>query len=337
MYLPTYGPPTVRRLTAASARFFHSANDGRSPTPLVEPRSMMYVADERHRDHLVALVDGLGRAGGTLEMIDADGCRERCSALRDDWVVAGAVDHGALDIDVAATVATCRATLTELGGRLRTDHRVTALQRRAGGWTVTTTNGDISTGIVVNAAGAWVDQVAALAGLAPLGFEPRRRTMGISPVGGHCDPGDHFVAHAEMDFYFRREHDGVMFSPADETPSAPVDARPEEIDIAIALDRINEATAFGLRSVRRSWAGLRTFAPDGDLVVGPDPADGSFVWCAGQGGYGIHTCAAVAMATAALARGEPLPGPLLDTGLRADDLTPARFDRSSGSSSRPTG
>lgn len=325
LYLPTYGPPTVRRLTAASAAFFHSCDDGRSATPLVSPRSVMYVADDGHREHLTGLADGMGEAGGTLELIDAPAARTRCPALRDDWVVAGGVDHDALDIDVAATVATFRSRLVERGGQIRTDHRVTDLHRNVGGWTVTTTSGSISAGRVVNASGAWVDRVAEIAGLEPLGFVPKRRTMGVGPVAVGVDPGDHFIAHADMAFYFGAEHGGVMFSPADETPSEPTDARPEEIDLAIAIDRVNEATTLGLRSVRQSWAGLRTFSADGDLVIGPDPDEPTFIWCGGQGGYGIHTSAAAAMATAALTLGTALPGPLVDVGLEPDDLLPHRL------------
>ncbi|MGA9277394.1 NAD(P)/FAD-dependent oxidoreductase, partial [Ilumatobacter sp.] len=265
LYLPTYGPATVRRLTAASAEFFHSANGGRSPTPLVTPRSVMYVADEEYHDRLVELSTSLGAAGGQLELIDPVECRRRCPAVRPEWVVAGGVDHDAMDIDVAATVATFRSMLAEGGGQLRTDHRVTAIERSGSGWRVDTTNGGLAAGSVVNAAGAWVDEVARLAGVEPIGFEPRRRTMGIGPVAAGVDVGDHFVAHADMNFYFHAEHGDVMFSPADETPSEPTDARPEEIDLAIAIDRINEATAIGLRSVRQSWAGLRTFSPDGGL------------------------------------------------------------------------
>lgn len=325
LYLPTYGPPTVRRLTAASADFFHSADGGRSPTPLVTPRSVMYVADEAHRSHLLGLSTNMGEAGGVLELIDADACCERCPALRPDWVVAGGIDHDALDIDVAATVSTFRAAMVEASGRLRTNHRVTALDRMTNGWTLTTTQGAISAGTIVNASGAWVDHVAVLAGIDPLGFVPKRRTMGIGSVAADVDPGNHFVAHAEMHFYFGAEHDDVMFSPADETPSEPTDARPEELDLAIAIDRINEATTLGLRSVRQSWAGLRTFSADGDLVLGPDPVDPSFVWCAGQGGYGIHTSAAAAMATASLTLGRALPAELLDVGVAPDDLLPDRL------------
>ena len=285
----------------------------------------MMVADDAHRQHLTALAADMGEAGGSLELIDADAARQRCPALRDDWVVAAGIDHDALDIDVAATVATFRSTLIQRGGQIRTDHRVTALDRGAGGWTITTTSGSISAGTIVNASGAWVDRVAEIAGLEPLGFVPKRRTMGIGPVAEGVDLGDHFVAHADMAFYFGAEHGDVMFSPADETPSEPTDARPEEIDLAIAIDRINEATDLGLRSVRQSWAGLRTFSPDGDLVIGPDPDEPTFVWCGGQGGYGIHTSPAAAMATAALTLGASLPAPLVDVGLTPHDLLPNRL------------
>lgn len=325
LYIPTYGPPTVRRLTAASSAFFHSADEGRSPTPLITPRPVMFVADAEHRVDLDRQIVELGRAGGHLELVDGRAARDRCPALRPEWVEAAGVDHDAYDIDVAATVAAFRRRLVDRGGRLQTDHRVIDLDRRAAGWTVTTTNGAISTGTVVNAAGAWVDRVAALAGIAALGFEPRRRTMGIGPVSTGHDIGDHFVAHTAMHFYFGAEHGDVMFSPADATPSEPTDARPEEIDLALAIDRINEATTIGLRSVRQSWAGLRTFSPDGDLVLGPDPADPRFVWCGGQGGYGIHTSAGAAKATAALTLGEPLPQELTETGLTPAALTAERL------------
>ncbi|MEO6652402.1 MAG: FAD-dependent oxidoreductase [Ilumatobacteraceae bacterium] len=327
LFLPTYGPATVRRLAAASAEFFRSAGHGRSGIPLVTPRSVMYVADEAHRGRLVTMTRELGRAGGRFDLIDAPACRERCPALRHDWVVAGAVDPDALDIDVAATVATFRSELIRHGGRLQVGHQVIGLDRMTAGWTVHTTGGSYSSGTVVNAAGAWVDQLATLAGVAPLGFQPKRRTMAVSPFATDADPGDHFVAHATMNFYFSAERgDTVMFSPADETLSEPTDAQPEEIDVARAIDRINEATTLGLRSVRQSWAGLRTFSPDGDLVIGPDAGDPTFVWCAGQGGYGIETSPAAGLATAALASGRALPEELRAVGLTPTALTSARFD-----------
>jgi D-arginine dehydrogenase len=325
LYIPTYGPPNVRRLTAASAEFFHTDGAGRSASHLVTPRTVMYVADDEHHQHLMNFEASHGASGGRLEIIDGAASRVRCPGLRPDWVVAAGIDHDALDIDVAATVATFRSTLAERGGRIFTDHRVIAIDRASGGWTVTTSAGSISAGTIVNAAGAWVDRVATMAGLAPLGFVPKRRTMGVGPIADGEDAGDHFVAHAAMHFYFGGEHGDLMFSPADETPSEPVDAQPEEIDLALAIDLINQATTLGLRSVRQSWAGLRTFSPDGDLVIGPDPADASFVWCGGQGGYGIHTAPATARATAALTLGAALPADLESVGLVPAALLPDRL------------
>ena len=326
LFLPTYGPPAVRRLAAASTEFFETAGHGRSETALVRPRSVMYIADEQHRDHLAVMAAELGRAGGRFDMIDAAACRERCPAVRPEWVVAGAVDPDALDIDVAATVATYRSDLIRHGGRLEVQRRVVGLDRTTTGWSVRTTAGSISADVVVNASGAWVDEVATMAGLPPLGFVPKRRTMAVSPFAPDADPGDHFVAHATMAFYFSAERgDTIMYSPADETPSEPTDARAEELDIAIAIDRINEATTLDLRTVRQSWAGLRTFSPDGDLVIGPDAADPTFVWCAGQGGYGIETSPAAGEATAALALGRPLPRELDAVGLTPAALTGDRL------------
>ena len=325
LYLPTYGPASVRRLTAASSEFFLTGAAGRAASPLVSPRTVMYVADDEHHQHLLDFAASHGVAGGELEIIGGAASRVRCPGLRTEWVVAAGIDHDAFDIDVAATVATFRSMLVEGGGRILTDHRVNAIERSRDGWTVTTSAGALSAGVVVNAAGAWVDHVAQIAGMTPLGFIPKRRSMGIGPVARGEDAGDHFVAHAAMHFYFGAEHGDLMFSPADETPSEPVDARPEEIDLALAIDRINGATTLGLRSVRQSWAGLRTFSPDGGLVIGPDPADTSFVWCGGQGGYGIHTAPAAAMATAALALGAALPASLQDVGLTPNDVLADRL------------
>ena len=325
LYLPTYGPPNVRRLTAASAEFFHTGAGGRAASPLVSPRPAMFVADVDHHQSLLDFEASHGAAGGKLEIIDGATSRKHCPALRPEWVVAAGLDHEAYDIDVAATVATFRSALVESGGRILTDHCVTALERQQKGWSVATSSGAISAGLVVNAAGAWVDQVAQLAGIAPIGFIPKRRTMGIGPIADGEVVGDHFVADVTMNFYFGAEHGNLMFSPADETPSAPVDARPEEIDLALAIDRINQATTLGLRSVRQSWAGLRTFSPDGELVIGPDPTDTSFIWCGGQGGYGIHTAPAAARATAALALGSALPAELHDLGLTPTALLAERL------------
>lgn len=326
LFIPTYGPPTVRRLTAASRGWFESNGNGRSDVGLMSHRYVMFATDQANLGRLEDRVSSMGDAGGHLERIDAAEARAICPALRPEWVVAGGVDSDAHDLDVAAIVGLYRRLLSERGGHVHTDQRVTALSRTASGWALETTAGDVTCDLVVNAAGAWVDEVAESAGVAALGFEPRRRTIAVSRQAQGCDPGKAFVAHANEEFYFGAEPGGVLFSPADETPSEPCDAKPEEVDIAYAIERINEATSLGLRSVQASWAGLRTFGADGSVVIGPDPAEPTFVWCAGQGGYGIHTAPAAAQATAAVALGTSLPKHLTEAGLTIAALGPNRFE-----------
>lgn len=326
LYIPTYGPAQVQALTRASRPWLTSNAEGRATSDLLTSREVMYVSGQQHVAELHELVDATTRNGGTLDVIEADECRQRCPALRPGWVSVGAVDHDAHDMDVAAIVDVFRRMLVECGGSIDLDHQVTAITARGGGWEVATTRGVVHADVIVNAAGAWVDEVARMAGLAPLGFVPKRRTLAVSAPAPGADPGAGFVADTGEAFYFGREAGGVLFSPSDASPSEPRDARPEEIDVARAIDAVNEATTLGLRSVRSSWAGLRTFSPDGGLVIGPDPGSAGFVWCAGQGGYGIQTCYAAGVATAALALGRPLPDMLSASGLTADKLRPDRFD-----------
>lgn len=325
LYIPTYGPPTIRRLTAASREFFETRGHGDADTALIRPRLVMYAACEQDLDDLDELVRSMGDAGGTLHPLSASETVDLCPVLRPEWVAAGGVDRDAFDMDVAAIVQVFRARLRRAGGSIATDHRVTGMRRAGDGWRIETTAGVVHGGVVVNAAGAWVDEVAALAGIEPLGFVPKRRTIGISPLAPGVEVGSTFVADAGWRFYFGREPGGVLFSPADETPSPPCDARPEELDLARAIDAITAATTLRLRSVSSSWAGLRTFGPDGSIVLGPDPAEPTFVWCAGQGGYGIHTAPAAGRATAALTLGRGLPTDLTSEGLASGPLGPTRL------------
>ena len=327
LYIPTYGPPTIRRLTRASLDWLASRGHGLADVDLITPRLVMFAADRDHLDHLQATAAGMGDAGGTLHMLSATETRSICPALRPEWVEAGGVDRDAYDMDVAAIVAAFRRRLADLGGRVELDRRVTGLAQTASGWTVATTDGAVTCDVVVNAAGAWVDEVARMAGLDALGFVPKRRTIGIGRISADAAAyvGPAFVAHAAEQWYFGAEPGGVLFSPADETPSEPCDARPEEIDLARAIDGIDAATSLGMRSVSSSWAGLRTFSPDGSIVIGPEPTADSFVWCGGQGGYGIHTCEAAARATAAAVLGDDLPDDLRAVGLTFADLAPNRL------------
>jgi D-arginine dehydrogenase len=194
---------------------------------------------------------------------------------------------------------------------------------------VQTRAGEFTAATVINAAGAWADEVARLAGLAPLGLLAKRRTAVVfdPPAGVDCGSWP-AVIDVDERFYFAPDAGRILASPADETPMPPSDVQPEDIDVAVAIDRVERATTLKVASIGRKWAGLRSFFPDKVPAVGPDAAEDSFFWLAGQGGYGIMTAAAMGRSAAALAAGHDLPDDLRDLGLKRQDLAPARLSRS---------
>ena len=187
--------------------------------------------------------------------------------------------------------------------------------------------GELTATTVVLAAGAWGDELARAAGAGPIGLRPLRRTIAVCRVPSEAalDPGGPLVCDAAHTWYFKPEGPNVLVSPADETPSPPCDARADEADVALGIERVNEATTLGLRSVVSSWAGLRTFAPDRVPVVGEDPRRSGLFWLVGQGGYGIQTAPAVARCLAGLVAGTGLPPDVTALGVSEAQLSPARF------------
>jgi D-arginine dehydrogenase len=177
---------------------------------------------------------------------------------------------------------------------------------------------------VVNASGAWGDLVAGLAGIEPIGLQPMRRTAFMVPGDAACADWP-FVVDIEERFYFRPDGAQFLCSLAEETLSPPIDPRPEMADIAIAIDRINEATTLGIRTVSSQWTGLRTFAPDREMVIGPEPGTPGFFWLVGQGGTGIQTSPACGALVAALVTGTPPPPELDAAGIDPDQYSPDRF------------
>jgi D-arginine dehydrogenase len=187
---------------------------------------------------------------------------------------------------------------------------VTALRRDGSGWRVEAGGETRRADVVVNAAGAWADQLAERAGVPTVGLRPLRRTLALASGPTPADPAWPLVADAADRFYFRPEGTRVLVSPADETPSDPVDAKPDEVDVAIAIDRVNDVTSLGLRTVHTAWAGLRSFVADKEPVVGSWPDHPGFVFFAGQGGYGIQLAPALARLGASVTLGEPDPAGL---------------------------
>jgi D-arginine dehydrogenase len=209
-------------------------------------------------------------------------------------------------------------------GRLVTNAPVEALERGAPGWTVCAGTERFTAPLVVNAAGAWADEVAALAGLTRVGLQPRRRTAVLVDVPSGMDVSRWpFVNDVDEQFYFKPEGGSLFLSPADETPVEPSDAQPDEWDVATAVERLEAATTLQITRLKARWAGLRTFAPDRTPVVGYSGEREGFFWLAGQGGYGIQTAPALSRAAAALILESSLPEGL---GAELGALSPGRFE-----------
>ena len=294
IYAPSYGGPVVRELTAASAAGFARLQSELDTPELLTPHPALWVAvDDEGVDHLGHFEADPLTPGQAVEL---------CPVLRPP--LAAAVDRTAMDIDVMALHSGYVRGLRRRGGVLHTGRPATDLRRDGTGWVVDGTKADL----VVDAAGAWVDEVAAKAGVPPIGIQPKRRTLAIASGAVPADPAWPLVADAGDRFYFRAESGHLLISPADETPSVPCDAKPDELDIAQAIERINAATTLGLRSVHTSWAGLRSFVADREPVVGAWPDHPGFVFFAGQGGYGIQMAPELARVGADIALGRT-PGP----------------------------
>jgi D-arginine dehydrogenase len=302
MFLASYGGPAVRPLNLASRPLLSEIGT------LLTPRPLLWVGDAGRQADLAALTG----VDPTLRPLDEAEVRRLCPVLRPEWCTGALLEAGAMEIDVLGLHQYYLGGARRRGIEVRLDAPVRSGHHDGGGWTLETGAGTVRADVVVNAAGAWADDVATRLGLAPVGLRPLRRTAAVARAAG-VDPAWPLVSDVAEGFYFRPEGDGVLVSPADETPSEPCDARPDDLDVARALDNVNAATTLGLRSVRTAWAGLRTFAPDRNPVVGPDPAEPSFVWLAGQGGYGIQTAPALARLAAGAG---PVPPELSPARLR---------------------
>ena len=325
LFSEIYGGPAVRALSRASRDFLSAPSDGFAGAPLVRPRGALHVASAAQivaLDAFCALPD----IAPATTRLTARESRALCPILREDYVAASALEAASADVDVDALHQGYLRLLEARGGFVLVDAEVTAIAREGAGWRVMAGETEIEAAIVIDAAGAWADEVAVLAGVRPIGLQPRRRTALIVDAPGGSDSGAWpMVIDIEEQFYFRPDAGALLLSPADETPSSPCDAQPDEWDIAVAIDRVATATTLDVRRVRRSWAGLRSFAPDRAPVVGFAPDAPGFFWLAGQGGYGIQTAPAMAALAAALVKGEPVPAALADFGVDAETSRPGRF------------
>ncbi len=307
VYLKGFGNDVIRDLTLLSEPFLMEPPAGFADVPLIHPRGVMTLVRPDQMARLDQFLARQRRHVPKAERLEPAAILALVPALDPAYAAAAVYDGDARDLDVDAIFQGFLRGFRQRGGKLLTSAEVLAIERADGAWQVRTARGTIHARVVVDAAGAWADQLAALAGLAPLGMVPKRRTaLIVRPPAGMDVTGWPLVDDIDEQFYFRPEAGLLLCSPADVTPSEPCDAQPEELDIAIAIDRIERALPLGIRRVERSWAGLRTFVEDGSPVVGYDPRAEGFFWLAGQGGYGIQTAPALSHLAAELVRKRPL-------------------------------
>lgn len=294
----TSGPAAVCALAAASRPWLARPPTDLGSDSLLTSRGLLWVADNTTADQLDVIETTARNLGIPVEPLSSAQARRRVPVLRSDWLVQAVLEPMAMNIDVARLLAGFLGGFRDRGGVLRCADPALRLEPTGERWRVVTPSGTITASAVVNAAGAWADQVAQTAGLPPIGLQPLRRTAFVFPVDGVSSWP--VVMDVGSRFYFEPEGPGLLASPADETPSEPTDARADELDIARAVDALAQATTLEVKGVHSSWAGLRTFAPDRLPVVGPDPLAPGLFWLAGQGGGGIKTSPALAHYVTAL-------------------------------------
>ena len=326
LYSEMYGNNVIRSLTRASRNFFFEPSADFASTALVTRRPTVFFA---RSDQLGSLERF--RASPDIHqatsVLSADDVQKRIPILKPGYVAGGLIEEGSADIDVDALHQGFLRQARQRNARLVLESAVKSLSYQCGLWTVHTLLESFRARVVVNAAGAWGDEIAALAGVPTVGLQPLRRTALLIPVPGGIVASD-WPAAIDIDeqFYFKPDAGLLLLSPADEQPSLPCDAQPEELDVAIAVDRFEQATGTEVRQVRHRWAGLRVFAPDRSPVVGFDHIVPGFFWLVGQGGYGIQTAPALGRLAAALVCNEPVPSDIAACGVTSEMLSRARFN-----------
>ncbi len=328
VYAETYGNAAIRALTTGSRGFFMAPPDGFADHPILAPRGALHVGPAEAAPRLERLAAELRQLVASVRTVDAAEIRAFCPVLRPETAAAGLYEPEAMDIDVHALHRGFLRGAQGAGATLACDADVTALDRRDGQWQVTTTAGRFTAPIVINAAGAWADTIAALAGLPRIPVMPKRRTvLTFDPPAGTAIAAWPMVIDGNEQWYFKPDAGRLLASPGDETDSEACDAQPDEMDLAIAIDRIETATTLAVRRPAAKWAGLRSFTPDRTIVCGFDAKADGFFWLAGQGGYGIQTSPAMGRVAAELALGRDFPADLAALGVDAARLAPDRFDR----------
>lgn len=326
LFTKTYGHAVIRRLTIASSDFLLRPPPGFAQTPLMRPRRVLWIARSDQAASLAVRLAEVMTSDANAGEISLAEAHALCPVLDPAYVGGAILEPEGYDIDVAALHQGYLAGFRRAGGGLICDARARAIRRQGDSWLVEAGVQSISCAVVVNAAGAWADEIAAMAQAPQLGLTPKRRTaLTFAPPAGLAVAEWPCVLDADEAFYFKPDAGRILASPADETPTPAGDAQPEDLDIAVTVDRIETATTLKVQRIAAKWAGLRTFAPDKVPVVGMDPDTPGFFWLAGQGGYGIMTSPALSAVAAQLLLEGRFSQTISGQGVTAGALSPARF------------
>jgi D-arginine dehydrogenase len=327
MFMESYGSPQARALTRASRAFYQQPPSGFASVPIVSPRGALYAAWQGQQAALDGLQAQLLSTGSVVDRLDAAAALKLVPVLRTEGLLGGLFEPEAMDLDVHALHQGFLGGARQAGTTLWVDAELRQAHRSADGWSLSTADGrHAQARTLVNAAGAWADTVAQRCGVAPLGIQPKRRSAFTfdAPADGSSRQWP-TVAGVMDDWYIKPDAGQLLGSPANADPVPAHDVQPEELDIALGIAAIERDTTLQIRRPRRTWAGLRSFAPDGELVIGFDSRVPGFFWLAGQGGYGIQSAAGASLLAAALVQGQALDPALIAEGVDPAALSPSRL------------
>lgn len=328
LFMASYGPAQVRALTCASRAFFDAPPAGFCAHPLLTPRGALVFAQHGQEAALDAYEALMRSTSARVERLTPAQARARVPVLASDLLLGAVMEEDAADIDVDALLQGFLRGARASGKQVVCNTDIGAMQRVGDAWEVTTNHGTFRAPVLVNAAGAWADDVAAMAGAAPIGLVPKRRSAMLfkPPEGAQIAEWPMFM-DLDQSFYVKPDAGMLLGSPCNADPVAAHDVQAEELDIAIAIDSIERMTALRVRRPQHTWAGLRSFVDDGELVGGFDAAVPGFFWAAAQGGYGIQTAPAAGQLYAAMLLGAPPPAAITAWGLDPAAISPARLRR----------
>jgi len=325
-YAPVYGNHTVRCLTKLSGAFYHSPPSEFCEHPLLSPRGALFVSDQNNEPHLNDLYDSIKDLSADVKLSGREFALSKVPVFLEEGVSACVWDPESYEIDVAALHQSYLKQSKLLGTQLFVGSEIDAIEEIDRGWIIKTQGSEFMVKTIINAAGAWCDQIAKMAGIEGVGLQPMKRSVCIVPVSNEYQIKDWpLVIDVNEAFYFKPEGDSLLISPADETPVEPMDAFTEQLDIATAIEPLSNVINVPLETVSREWAGLRSFVQDKSPVIGFEPGSEKFFWFAGQGGYGIQMADGAARLASSLLMSKPIPKELSKMNFELSAVAVERF------------